>query len=583
MEKNSERENLTNSIKTNADSINLSESQNHIEDNKDLTSTYQSMNNENTTTEIIRNDNFNIVDNTHSDRAEKEEEKEEVKEEVKEEEKEEVKEEVKEEKEEKESPLYTTKYNEANPLNFYDIIIDFVSLLEMEKGLKIYQKQGFDISKEIRDVVIIGIIGESKKGKTYILSKISKIDLPYGNSVITKGLSIKFPQLDVNKNFILIDTVGNENPLLQSEIDCRISSILDFEEKNKEIEKYAIDKQSTEFFLQKYIIDTSNIIIATVGFLTNHDERFINRIKFSCKNKIIYVIHNLKNFNTIKNCKNHIQNVIQKSIFFNLNKRYMSGVDDNYNNIYFVEESFKKNNFNYVVHLILAEENTEAGYYYNTSTFRYLQTAIITQIKKNKKFNLFEDFKQSISLFSPQFFKKKIQVDELALIDDDTLKYINTNNNKLNKWVVNEVGLSDFYSEYYQPNFSYEMREKKVNNNKRLELKIIVEIPGMIKGKDDNSNQILRPKVISRIFNHYFEFKGHFTIKSDCDIDDIYDTINYHENKNHEITYFLSIHFELIDYIRDKEIKDNYDSKNGIYTYICYFHRDMEEEENIIV
>ena len=100
MEKNSERENLTNSIKTNADSINLSESQNHIEDNKDLTSTYQSMNNENTTTEIIRNDNFNIVDNTHSDRAEKEEEKEEVKEEVKEEEKEEVKEEVKEEEKE---------------------------------------------------------------------------------------------------------------------------------------------------------------------------------------------------------------------------------------------------------------------------------------------------------------------------------------------------------------------------------------------------------------------------------------------------------------------------------------------------
>ena len=454
----------------------------------------------------------------------------------------------------------------------------------MEKGLKIYQKQGYNISQEIRDVVIIGIIGESKKGKSYILSKISQIDLPYGNSVITKGLSIKFPQLDENKNFLLIDTVGNENPLLQSEINCRISSISDYEEKNKEIEKYAIDKQSTEFFLQKYIMDTSNIIIATVGFLTNNDERFINRIKFSCKNKIIYVIHNLKNFKTINNCKNHIENVIQKSIFFNLNKRYMSGVDALYNNnIYFVEESFKKNNTNYVVHLILAEENTEAGNYYNRSTFQYLRRAIIAQIKKKKQFNLLEDFKESISLFSPQFFKKKIKVNELQLINDDTLRYNNTNNNKLNKWVVNEVGLSDFYSEYYQPDFSYEMREKEVEHNKKLELKIKVEIPGMIKGKDDDSNQILRPKVISRIFNHYFEFKGHFTIKSDCDIDDIYDTINYHENKNHEITYFLSIHFELIDYIRDKEIKDNYDSKNGIYTYICYFHKDMEEEENIFL
>ena len=56
----------------------------------------------------------------------------------------------------------------------------------------------------------IGVIGNGNKGKSFILSKISGIDLPIGFSVKTKGLSIKFPDIEKykNRNIILLDSAG---------------------------------------------------------------------------------------------------------------------------------------------------------------------------------------------------------------------------------------------------------------------------------------------------------------------------------------------------------------------------------------
>ena len=45
-------------------------------------------------------------------------------------------------------------------------------------------------------VVKIGVIGNSNKGKSFILSKFSKFNLPSGMSIKTQGLSIKFPELE---------------------------------------------------------------------------------------------------------------------------------------------------------------------------------------------------------------------------------------------------------------------------------------------------------------------------------------------------------------------------------------------------
>jgi hypothetical protein len=547
------------------ENISLSESQYDTIDNLNISIEKQKIDNEAQIEEILIKNN-NVLDYNEKDTKIINNNKTEDKDKV------EVEDKV------KESQLYITKYNNTSFLDFYDLIIDFESLLKLEKGIKIYKKPNIDISTELKNIIVIGITGESKTGKSYVLSRISKIELPCGNTIITKGLSLKFPT-DKNKNFLLIDTVGNESPLLESEIDIHVSTIIDFDERNHEFEKYFIDKQSTEIFIQKYILDISNVIIAVVGLLTNNDEKFINKITNLCENKTIYIIHNLKYFNTIEMCENHIKNVIKKSIFFNLtDSYYMFNVDKKYNTLFFVEKKSKKNN---IVHLILAEENTEAGDYYNNTTFEYLQKTIISQTRKKKHFNLLKNFQESISLFSLQFFKYKIKENELEIINDQ-LKYYNNKNNILNRWYENEMGISDFYSELYKPDFSYEII--KINDdNIKLKIKIIIEIPGKIKVNGIESNEIIQ-KIIQREFHYYFEFKGSFTIKSDCIVDENseYDTINYNKTEENETLFILPIHFELNGYniIRNKKYSD-YNKRNGIYTYICYFEENLEEEEII--
>ena len=79
---------------------------------------------------------------------------------------------------------------------FYDVIIPIQSIKDITKGWEIKVSERFtnnynDLINE--KAVRIGIIGNSNKGKSFILSKLSKINLPTGTSIKTEGLSIKYP------------------------------------------------------------------------------------------------------------------------------------------------------------------------------------------------------------------------------------------------------------------------------------------------------------------------------------------------------------------------------------------------------
>ena len=60
------------------------------------------------------------------------------------------------------------------------------------------------------------VIGNSNKGKSFLLSKISNIKLPSGTSIRTEGLSIKYPELEKFKDrkIALLDSAGLETPVL---------------------------------------------------------------------------------------------------------------------------------------------------------------------------------------------------------------------------------------------------------------------------------------------------------------------------------------------------------------------------------
>lgn len=63
--------------------------------------------------------------------------------------------------------------------NFYDVIINIKSVKDLTKGWKIKMnergKKNYEQYKD-KKILKIGVIGNANKGKSYILSKISKID-----------------------------------------------------------------------------------------------------------------------------------------------------------------------------------------------------------------------------------------------------------------------------------------------------------------------------------------------------------------------------------------------------------------------
>ena len=107
--------------------------------------------------------------------------------------------------------------------NFYDIIVDIDSVLKIKKGWKIEmtprgKKKYEEFKKE--DLLRIGVVGNQNKGKTFILSKLSKINLPSGTSISTKGISVKYPELEENEHrkYILLDSAGLETPIKKDDL-----------------------------------------------------------------------------------------------------------------------------------------------------------------------------------------------------------------------------------------------------------------------------------------------------------------------------------------------------------------------------
>ena len=118
------------------------------------------------------------------------------------------------------------------------------------------------------------------KGKSFILSKLSKIELLAGTSINTKGISVKYPKLEntSNRKYILVDSAGFESPILSYDDDDDIYKY----EKNNENEKKENeeDKQQnlfrektkdvliTESFLQNFLIEFSDVLLLLVDNLT---------------------------------------------------------------------------------------------------------------------------------------------------------------------------------------------------------------------------------------------------------------------------------------------------------------------------
>ena len=96
--------------------------------------------------------------------------------------------------------------------NFYDVIIKINLLNELLlDGWEICCSNIYENYKN-EEMIPIGVIGESKRGKSYLLGRIFNIDFPEGFSQKTEGISVKYLNIEQMK-CVLIDTSGFKKPI----------------------------------------------------------------------------------------------------------------------------------------------------------------------------------------------------------------------------------------------------------------------------------------------------------------------------------------------------------------------------------
>ena len=378
--------------------------------------------------------------------------------------------------------------------NPYDLEININSILGILKGWDILYnndgKQKYEFAKRNR-TKIFSVIGNKNIGKSFILSKIAKRDLPWGFSVTTKGLSISFPKFS---NLVLLDSVGFESPLLETDgeeyrlksdnkeenerfyqkLDKLEKEIKSFREsKNKNINEikdkeneyfrernnfrnkierkddqlYELtnERRTTDFFLQRFIIENANVILLIVGKLSIDDQFFLNKLtKLIKDDKSIFlqkviIIHNLMTMVQKSTVEDYIQNTLKKSLTFNLKEKsdlLLLDATKPYNKIRYYEEDrdFADKE---IVHLIMAKYNTEAGDYYNESAVDYIRK-IGTITLNTTEFDIIGRLRSYFCKVSETILKfdnpnEKIKPEMIELVNNNGQEKLKLNYQKKNR------------------------------------------------------------------------------------------------------------------------------------------------------
>ena len=372
--------------------------------------------------------------------------------------------------------------------DFYDIIVPIQSIKDITKGWEIKLSQRFknDYQNLINEEVLrIGIIGNSNKGKSFFLSKLSKMDLPSGSSIKTEGLSIKYPDLKdfPNRKIVLLDSAGLETPvLINNDLNFgRVSN--DISQQNRENEEKILsdyfktksrEKIVTELFLQDYIIYNSDILIIVVGLLTYSEQKTLNKIKTKLKKEKslikpnLYIIHNLMNFTTIKQVETYIEETLLKCSTFQLVKESPINTHKEMQNI---ASFYEKNSDTKIIHLIFANEYSEAGKYYNKNTLETIEK-LYGRNKTVIGFDVVKTIKERFTQESKDIFEFSSR-EKIEFCDkpETLIKLKSPKELTIKKLFIDELGIQNMKSSGFEPHYSYFITENAIVIN--------VEIPGI--------------------------------------------------------------------------------------------------------
>ena len=364
------------------------------------------------------------------------------------------------------------KFEKPNFVDFYDVIVHIDSIKDINKGWKIdmNQKGEQNYQKYKNEKVIkIGVIGNANKGKSFILSKISKMKFPSGMSIKTEGLSIKYPDTTLfqDRKIVLLDSAGLETPVLISDETQKVINKSDlFKEKSRE-------KLITELFLQNYIMYSSDILVIVVDSLSFSEQKLLMKIKKEMERAKLttplYIIHNLKSFTSVEQVKDYIENSLLKSATFTLEKGHNISTKVEANTgIYFYEKDREKekNKEKKIYHLIYANENSEAGKYYNKFTLDFIENSYQNVIDL-ESFDVIDSIKERYMAISKDIIEKtgneqKITKESFDESDPKMIKLKSENEMILKKCLIDELGFSNFKANSFEPTYNIFKKDNKI-------------------------------------------------------------------------------------------------------------------------
>ena len=357
-------------------------------------------------------------------------------------------------------------YDDKKFIDFYDIILKINSIRDILNGWNIeFSEKGKDYYEKmkVKNFLKIGVAGAGNKGKTFLLEKLANIELPIGTSIKTEGLSIRCPDIESeNQNIILLDSAGSETPLLEDSNFEFKKYIEKPKELKEQLDNLARDKSLTENFLQNIIINESNMLLIVVGNLTYQEQKLINKIKEESNNshQSLYVIHNLQTFVERSQVENYIENTLMKSATFRLVKKKeiiiksetKNEPEQKENDVYYIEESFTENHKN-VYHLIMAREKSNAGNYYNNFIIRFLRNQM-NNFPQQTTFPIVEKIKDYFFKQSTSYLESPLKIESFEQ-SEDIIKVKKDTELKLKKIMVDEMGISNFIGNSYNPKYCY--------------------------------------------------------------------------------------------------------------------------------
>ena len=398
------------------------------------------------------------------------------------------------------------KYNTTNGEGDYDIVLCVDSIKNLNKNgwiIKYNKKEGkslYEKSKQMKTIVV-GVVGNGNKGKSFLLKKLSNYQVPMGFNVKTEGLSIIYGETP-KQCLAILDSAGQETPLLsQNKNEKGIDDDkLDINSEQLEFEEYSRDKLITEFYIQQFILWKSNIIILVIGSITLSEQKLYARVKSeiltfqdnNSQSKKLFVVHNLQNFYKTEDVNVYINNTLKKLYNVELEETQMHDPDNKIEGFdkYFLE----KDNQN-IIHLLFINDYCDCANQYNQNTISYLSKVISAETSR-QKFDILDDSREFLFKISEEILENKLSKNdiEINLDKEGTEKLIVKNQNEiqLKKFIVDEMGITK--NDGNTAKYSYYIDTHK------SKLIVNIELPG--------GGFINAPKIIPTQGYYSFRFEG---------------------------------------------------------------------------